>query len=129
MIDREIAAVDRHQRASLQLPTVAEPAVAAEVPDTASVLAPVLGVVAEIKRQVPAASLHFEQRDGEVEIPGAHIDVLAPAAPVAPGGPHSDLPGVDGSGRGSDHYERDRGGVPVKIDSLNRIGVSGSRSD
>ena len=72
----------------MQVPAVTEAAVTAHVPGAAGVLAPVLGVVAELEGDGPAAAFDFEQGDREVEVAGAHVDVLAAAAPVAAGAPH-----------------------------------------
>ncbi len=80
-------------------------------------------VVAKIERHVPAAAFDFEQRNGEAQVAGAHVDVLARAAPVAAGGPHARFAGVDGAGWRRHDCEHRVWRVPVPVLGLHGIGI------
>src|SRR6266404_43 len=71
----------------------------AELPCAARVLTPVGGVVAEAEREAgTSAACGFDQREAEVEVARAQVDLFAGRAPVSAGWADADLARVDAAG-------------------------------
>src|SRR6266850_2149274 len=99
----------------------------AELPCAAWVLTPVGGVVAESERETGTAAAHgFYQREAEVEIARAQVDLFAGRAPVCAGGANADLTRVDAAGgRRGDGDIRDWTHIVVVIEGIEAVGVGG----
>ena len=92
--------VDRGDGPGQQLPSVTIPAVAGQTPDACRVLPPDLTVVVQRQRDAPSpAGLGADQRDIEVQVARANIDLLAVASPVTAVGPDTAPRGVGGCDR------------------------------
>src|SRR5260221_13246038 len=127
-MDGEPVGVYGQNGTGLQFPAVAVADVMAKLPSAARVLSPILRVVTQSESETGTAAAHrFDQREAEVEITRAQVDLLAGRAPIGAVWADADLARVDAAGRGcGDGDAAARRRVDVVIHGRDTVGISGS---